>query len=157
MSTNYEDLLAQIKTTLEAVSNVGKVYDYERYIKDEATLKNLFGTTISDQYQLRGWTITSPAMAEEREAAYGLHQRTLDFVLRGYLGVDDNNASEKTARILAETVCDAFSTNPFLGGVAFGAEPAQLEQFEYRRFGNVLCHYIEIKLQCRLRKQFTYQ
>jgi len=142
---------AAVKTVLDGVSNKGLAYDYERWQSTWDAYLTLFKTTIDSIDQIRAWTISCTSFTQERvefrtEGKAGL-LRTYQYVIRGYLGLDDSAATEKTAIALAEDVIealdDATTIRPPTAGF-YDAQPAQLRTFEPRMFGDVLCHYMEI-------------
>lgn len=135
---------AAIKAVLEDVTNVGEVHDYERWAADWSAYLDLLKTTIGNSDVIRGWTITCESFPQER-ATFGVPgsiDRTYTYKLRGYFGLDDSAASEKTAMIVVEDVVEAFDDSD----LASENEPADLTLFEPRLFGDVLCHYAEITL-----------
>jgi hypothetical protein len=81
-----------------AVSNVGQVYDYQRWGSDYSGLLNLFKATISNSRVIRGWTVTSEGFTPEA-VTLKLNQRVYRVKVRGFFGLDDGNASEKTAEL----------------------------------------------------------
>ena len=142
---------AAIKTIVDGVGNEGLVYDYERWQSTWQAYLTLFKTTIDSTDQIRAWTISCASFTQERiefrtEGKAGI-LRTYQYIIRGYLGLDDSAATEKTAIALAEDVVealdDADTIRPPTAGF-YDAQPAQLRTFELRMFGDVLCHYIEI-------------
>jgi hypothetical protein len=140
----YSTILAQIKTAVESVTNIGRVHDYLRYFKDEATFISLFKTTISGVEQIRGWTITRDAIPENsRYTTQGPHRMKHMFVIRGYLGVSDAIESEKTLQALVESVIEKLDNAVTLGSNVEVAGPATAT-IGHSELGRVLCHYAEI-------------
>ena len=56
----------QIYTILGGVTNIGQVYDYERWAADWVTFINLFKTTIGTVDQIRGWEIGRRSATEKK-------------------------------------------------------------------------------------------
>lgn len=146
----YADILADIVAKLEAVPGVGLVHDYERQAVDLAKFIALFKHEPSGQ--IRGWEVTRRAVPEHRRGAIFRHHR---FVLNGYLGLKDADATSKAMQELADAVCDAFReavpadpAAPWLyqNGDEPEESPCQVERIEDRMFGGVLCHCAEIAL-----------
>jgi len=125
------------------------VYDYERWAVDWEAYLALFKATISGSSVVRGWTITCQSMAQERPAM-GLTSpsrlRAYDYRIRGYFGLKDGDATEKTAFGLAVAVVDALDADATLHESYYDASVASIARFEPRIFGSVLCHYAEIAL-----------
>ena len=140
---------ASIRTAIfnavNGVSNIGKVYDYERWASEWNDFLDLFKTTIGSTTQIRGWEIGYRGFApdEEAEVLAGAWVRNHQFQIVGYLGLDDSAATEKTMSALAETVADTVEADSTLDGLSYdNIEIALL--FEPRTFGGVLCHYAEL-------------
>jgi hypothetical protein len=134
-----------VKTVVEGVTNVGLVHDYQRLATDFTVLLDRFKTTISGQEQIRGWTISLEAAPGER-MTFGAVQRTYQYKIRGYFGLKDSSATEKSALLVVFAVMDALDVDttirPGAGGTT--ASPCSLEVYEPRMFGSMLCHYAEI-------------
>jgi len=137
---------ADIYSIVSGVSSIGRVHDYERWAVRWADHLDLFKTTIDGQQQIRGWTISCRSMPQGRLEFSGAKLRTYTYKIRGYFGLDDGSASEKTAVALAEDVVEALDASDTLhdGGSYYDALPASMDVFEPRLFGGVLCHYVEI-------------
>lgn len=138
---------AAIKTAVESVSNVGLVYDYQRLTTEWDGFLNLFKTTISASEVIRGWCITCEGVTPVERETYGgntsNYARNYPYKIRGYFGVDDSAASEKTAFAIAELVVDALTDH--ISSAALDNIPS-LDIFEPRVFGGVLCHFAEISM-----------
>jgi hypothetical protein len=85
------------------------------------------------------------------QAANRLHRKEYEVVIRGYLGLSDGDATEKTAQALAESVVEKLEQYPTLQGVLVNGGvqrdaglPSVRVGPEPRMFGGVLCHYTEI-------------
>jgi hypothetical protein len=140
---------ARIKAVVSGVSNVGLVYDYERWKPDWSDYLDTFKTTISSVEYIRAWTITCESFRPVELATMGGGTDTdVNYVykVRGYFGLDDANASEKTAIGIVEDVMEALNADSTLHAY-YGSGPhplAELTVFEPRAFGDVVCHYAEI-------------
>jgi hypothetical protein len=148
---------ARIKTVILTVDSVGDVYDYERYSKKWNTLRSLFTTTSGDVTRLRGWTITLASM-EQEATTFGASDSThviYTYRIRGFEGVDDANATEKSFCALALAVITALDadtllhSNTYEDGASgkFVSEPSPYASFDYRMFGGVLVHMVEITMK----------
>lgn len=135
----------QIFTDLSSVTNIGKVYDYERWAADWAVFINLFKTRINNVDQIRGWEIgrkAAPATYDSNAEETTNHQ----FFIKGYMGVKDSDATEKTFNTLIEAVRTKFRFNFKLNGTCELAGPISVDLIDTRTFGSVLCHYAELSL-----------
>ena len=140
---------AQIYVILSGVTDIGKTYDYERWAADWGTFINFFKTTIGGVDQVRGWEIGRRS-ATEKKIVIGIgaasQEKTHVFVIRGFLGVNDASATEKTFNALIEAIAKAFRTNKTLNGTATNHDYIQAEVIDTRMFGGVLCHHAELTL-----------
>ncbi len=141
---------ATLRTTIynvvNGVTNVGTVHDYVRYASDTSDFLDLFKTTISGSDVIRGWTVTCESFPQEIiQFDRGL-LRHYTYKIRGYFGLDDSAASEKTAIAIVEDVVEALDANDTLhdGGTYHDASAASCDEFGHRVFGLVLVHYAEI-------------
>lgn len=142
-----------IKTQLETVSSIGNVYDYQRYANQWDDYLGFFKTTISGSPVIRGWTIALESIPVD-DSPYDtdpdapMNLWRYNYTLRGYLGVDDSAASEKTARGLAVDVVKAIrSKREELASTVLTVSTPQVAAIAYQMFGGVLCHYIEISFE----------
>ncbi len=129
----------QIYTILSGVTNIGKVYDYERWIIDWGTFINLFKDS---EGKILGWDIGRKAPITEDETSIKKHT----YSIKGYMGLKDADGTEKDFNELIESVASAFRSNKMLNGSALGHDFIQVEILDVRMFGGVLCHFAELTL-----------
>lgn len=133
----------QYKAILLTVPGIGVVHDYERWSIDWSKFIEQFRDPVSGK--ILGWTITREKSSEKFTPGPG-SQRDHTFVLRGHLGLQDAVASEKVFQDLIEAVCDTFRPKTTLNGTVQQIEaPLQVDLVEPRKFGDVLCHYCELR------------
>ena len=138
--------IATIRTAVynavNGVSNVGQVYDYERWSNDWTDFINLFKSTISSVDQIRGWEIGYRGFAHQQPMDFsGTHIRAHRFDVIGYMGVDDSESTEKTFANLAEDVADAIDADSTLHSGYYNVDDVSINEYEARLFGSALCHY----------------
>jgi len=126
----------EIYDIVSAVSDVGRVYDYERLANDLSTFIDCFKAPSGD---IRGWTITCAGWTQE------YNRRVYVYKIRGYFGLYDSAASEKTALAIVDSVARALNASD----VFDDNEVAQLDVFEPRMFGGTLCHYAELTFRVK--------
>jgi len=144
---------AAIKAVLLAVSNIGNVYDYERWAAFASGQDTIGKATISGSDVIRFWTISCSACRASLETfgnTAGLVTRSWVYTIKGAFGLDDSAATEKTAIALIEAVMDALDASETVhppSDLTNGSEhPAQMRLFENRFFTNgALCHYVELE------------
>lgn len=144
---------AQIKIILEAVTGIGRVYDYLRWATDWTTILSLFKPAGQDK--INAWMITRKATGER----WGTIARLEDvhsFMIIGVYSHDDQSASEKTFQDLIDAIQAKFRDYEDLNGTCLTTAPQsgdysdkagiQVLTVEIRMFGGVLCHYCELGL-----------
>ena len=134
---------AVIKTDLEAVTGIGKVYPRLRWTTDQLKFKEAFKTT-SDV--VNAWMITRFKTTAEHVNSDQISRRH-SFKIVGVYGFNDEDATEDTFQALVEAVVTKFNADRDLGGAAFDSGPMQVETVEFRMFSGVLCHYAELTLE----------
>lgn len=143
---------AAIKSTLESVSGMGTVHDYVRWADNWGDFLSLFKT---ESNKINGWCF-SRVKTPMLQRTIGEVERAYIYTLRGYYGLKDSDATEKTFQALIEAAQEAFLTDETLGGACEttrpdsgpmnGAVGLQADIVEIRKFGTVLCHYFEGRL-----------
>lgn len=140
---------ARLDTILSGVSNIGKVHSYDRFSSDWSSFLDLFKATIGGTDQIRGWAISyngNSAPGDDPREFGNRWVRSQRFLIRGYMGLDDSAATEKTFAALAESVQSAIDgdTTLYAQGTYYETPPTEIRVFDLRLFGSVLCHYCEI-------------
>jgi hypothetical protein len=150
MASKYLLILADVKTRLESITDIGIVHDYERFTKNWQEFLALFAyTPTGGSQQIRGWEITRRSVHEHKRGAYFRHHV---FVIRGYMSLKDSEETDKTFQILVDTICETFRTLGeintwyYRDGDNPENSPCQVDVIEPRTFGAILCHYSEITL-----------
>ncbi len=133
---------AAIYSAVNGVSNIGKVYDYERHSNDWSDFLDKFKTTIGGTNQIRGWMVGYRGITEAEGGRFtapgGRISRKHRFQILGVMGIDDSEATEKTFAALAEDVCDALDSDDTIHGY-LGSSPAMLG-FDPKPFAGLLVH-----------------
>lgn len=137
-----------IYNAVNGVTNIGLVYDYERFAADWGAFLDLFRTTIGTTPQIRGWEVAYRGFTHGEPLDFsGQHIRAHRFNVMGYMGVDDANSSEKTFAALAEDVADALDADGTLhSSTYYFVSDASIQIFEPRSFAGVLAHYAELQV-----------
>lgn len=129
-----------IKGALAGITGVGRVHDYERWTADSAQFLALFQDAASKK--IFGWEITRTGAKVEKPTQK--FKVTHAYVLKGYYAVSDAAKSEKLFNAVIEAIVSKFISNHLAG--TQGICLPQVGIIEFRMFGNVLCHYAEIRL-----------
>ena len=133
--TTYRALGDWLTAQLATIPQVGLVHPYERLTVEPDLASGVFG----DPQVLRAWTLTRESVQHERYV--GLESRGQErLVLRGFLSVDDLQASELVFQALLEDVAALLRPVHTVG--AFDrVGPLQIEQVAHSRVGQTdLCH-----------------
>ena len=142
---------AEIKTLLEAVTNIGQVHDTLRH---STTWEEMFARYKDDsQGRLLAWELTRDGEGLELEAVGNavsvepFYRRTHNVLIIGYMALkeDDTNPSEKTFQDLVEAVVTKLRQNNLLNEkVLLHIEP-QVDSIAHEMFGSVLVHQAIIR------------
>lgn len=138
-----------IKDAIEGVANVGQVYDYQPLVTEWDKYLDFFKTGDS----IRAWTIANPSTPQTSLTMGGagsIRDRTYNYTVLGFFGVEDAGASEKDDRATVESVFNALSDALSDAGTGTDARiqdnQPSLTAWEPRMFGSVLCMVAEINL-----------
>jgi hypothetical protein len=133
----------QLYTILTGIPNIGMVHSYERWAVNWDKFIELFKDPASGR--ILGWEIGKEAMLNTRISNLE-EERTHRYVVKGYMGVKDADATDSLFNAMIETIADTFKGNLTLGGTVMDAGPASARVIDTRMFGGVLCHYTEIEI-----------
>jgi len=153
---------SQLNTLVSAVSDTGYVYDYQRYANQWDSFLSLYGKQVGDKMIIKGWSISCDRISLDERPwddnptnSSALFSLDYSYILRGFYGVDDSEATEKTALAVAIDVMqaiiegrDTIADPANSAGVEYVNLPS-LDVFEIRLFGGVACHYAQITLNVR--------
>ncbi len=134
---------AKIKTTLQGVSGIGAVHDYDRYSRSLAEFFKLMSG--GSPAKINGWMIHRGKTPAQRDNAATI-QRAHTFTITGIYELDDENASEKTFQALLEAIFEAFKSDITLGGTALNSDPLSIDDVDVDEYGNRLFHVAELTL-----------
>lgn len=144
---SYSEIVDFIYSKLSEVKGIGKVYKYERWVVREADFINVYSveSNSNDVRKINGWEITRRAVEEEISNT-GQNIIRHHFIIRGFYGVDDKNASSHEFQILIENIleklrkaCEPFQVDWFL------PDPPNVNFITTIMFGNYLVHSCEIE------------
>lgn len=145
---NYLAIVADIETKLATIPEVGIIHDRPRLTTNWAQYIARFKTPDG---RIRGGEISRGQVSERQRGAFFRHHV---FVLRWYLGFQDEAGTDLIFQQLVEEICTAFrqaaspsgATWIYQNGESPDASPAQVPVIDERMFGGVLCHHAEIHL-----------
>ena len=136
--TTYRALGDWLTAQLATIPEIGLVHPYERLTVEPDLASGVFG----DSQALRAWTLTRESVGNER--APGLETQEQErLVLRGFLSVDDSQASELVLQDLLEQIA-ALLRPTHTVGVFDRVGPLQIEAVAHSRVGQThLCHFVQ--------------
>jgi hypothetical protein len=143
----------EVKTTLEAVNGIGRVYDTMRLLTHWEKFKQ---DAVKDG-RVNIWEITRLTMEEDLETPQGQSGvepcfRDLHLIgIIGHFSVDDKKKSEKVFQDLIDAIVAAFRVNNTLGAQTLIPAQAQVPSIGHEMFASVLCHAVQITFLARER------
>jgi len=151
--------LAVIRTAvaqvLASVPQIGKVHEYERYLREQGKFSALYLYDLpGGKKQLRGWWLRRSA-TEERSINIARTINVDTWTVRGYMALDDDEASELVFDELIESFRDAVRVDPTFGGVCVegpladgdNTDGVQVTDVGPVTFCGVLCHSAVLQLR----------
>ncbi|MCY4383923.1 MAG: hypothetical protein OXE44_12310 [Nitrospinae bacterium] len=167
-NSRYREIGDAILAEISNVAGAGRVHSYQRWSADLGKYLDHFRWQTGDGLaQIRGWVLTRERAGEEAASVgsnaaggftpAGISRRTHTFLLFGIMSAEDAVGSEVVFQELLEEICDRFrddrtlrlldeSGSPRVRSLE-RLQPPQVDLIELRTFGNVLCHYAEIRLR----------
>lgn len=150
MSASLATMRAAIRARMLTVAGIGVVHDYERYASREKDFADLYmHAPDGEQKRLLGWHIRRVAT---REFAYSSLQNRVevDFVIRGWMAIEDARQTEILMDGLVEQLRTAVRRDPSFGGIFDAPIPdgqpfgLQLVESQPYMLGGVLCHGVRL-------------
>lgn len=150
MSAALETIRAAIRARMETVPGIGIIHSYERYAAREPDFARLYMHKQPGQPdRLLGWHIRRVAT---REFAFSsLKNRVeIDFVIRGWMALEDARETEILMDGLVERLRAAWRRDPSFNGVFNAPIPdgqalgLQLVESQPYMLGGVLCHGVRL-------------
>ena len=166
--SQYRAIGDAILAEISSVPEAGRVHSYQRWSADLGKYLDLFRWEAGGGLaRIRGWVLTRERAGEEAASLgssasgdftpSGLNRRTHTFLLFGIMSAEDAVGSEVAFQDLIEEICDHFRDDRALRLLDESGAPRvrslerlqspQVDLIEMRTFGNVLCHYAEIRLR----------
>lgn len=146
---SLQNVKARIKTLLEGVNGIGKVFTGARHFHEEAQTPNFAKDSV-----LNAWFITreSSALTDMNQNRSKAEQRDM-ILVRGFYAFKDS-VSDEAFDTLVDAVVAAINTDrkpPVGSGTYFNntvkqADPPAVRVSDFRTFGPqaALCHHVEI-------------
>lgn len=146
-----DDIRTALVALVAAVPDAGIVHPYQRYAASLPALKELYVSDIGGGPKLRGWYVSRIAVRES-SVAPGCHEVVNDWLIRGYMALEDVTGSEIVFDNLVEAIRDRLrgdDTLGLFGTTVFENEEtsgAQAPEIGPVMFAGVLCHAARIAI-----------
>ena len=141
---SYKTIADQIANTLAAVPNVGRVHKYIRLIMDREKLDELALDPSQDRVAV--WMMHRESVSEELLSTNQETEIHHPFVLLGYLGFKDEDATELIFQQLIDDIREAFRPVNTLNDVVELRFMVQARSIDYADLQGVLCHRSELTI-----------
>ncbi len=115
-----DEIRAKIAEMMFAAAPAIAVHDYERYSKNMSDLAAMYKSADpldADAARLNGWHVRRITTTETEPASAGPKVITHAWEMRGFMALDDADASEKVFDNQIETIRAAFRDDETLGGL----------------------------------------
>ncbi len=108
-----DQIRAAIQAKIEAVPGAGTVHDYERFAADQAKFREFYLSGAAADRRILGWHVRRAAT---RETYIDVSRWVVrhEWRVRGFMAINDADATEKLFDALIEAIRDAFRANPTL-------------------------------------------
>lgn len=122
-TTDITAPIARMKTLIEALPNIGLVYDYDLFSR--TNLATYLVSKIGGNDTLRAWWISGPTMIGKPmvQTTAGYIERTWRYTIYGIEGLTEGGDSLLTLRANALAVSDAIDAEPDLNGSCHRTRP----------------------------------
>lgn len=146
-----DQIRAALKTKITGIAGSGVVHDYERFAQEQSKFKTLYLDTAASR--IHGWHIRRAA-TREKHLAVGRYLVEHTWHVRGFMSLDDADATEKTFDIEVEAFRDAIREDDTLGTLIASMiteeqAGAQVLDSGPVMFAGVLCHAVRMALITR--------
>lgn len=156
--SGYVSTIAEIETILKSATGVvnNNVFKAEKLTKDWATYLSSFKdvtNSVIHAYIIKRTKIESiPEASRVNEVA-------TTWKIMGFYGYKWNDtftsSSEYKFNVIIDAIRTKFRDDPGLNNSVLTTTPIQLDIFEEREFGEVLCHYAEMRLGTTEQESFS--
>lgn len=157
--TQFGDISTAVKARLDAITNIGKVYAYQRNVVSRSGFLDMFKYGISGEDTVRGWMIRRERITASNGESFGHVARMHHMLLVGFTSIIDGDDSYADFQNLVEAVMDDLDARKDLGlayVLDYNIEPCQLRTFGEDEVGGYLCHAAEIEFTVNTEQSVTF-
>lgn len=143
---SYVLIAEKLAARIAAVPNVGKVHSYQRHVNDPEQRHALFKDTANERLSV--WMISRSSFGDQQYASTA-NEINSEYIIRGYMAVDDDRQSEHIFQKLIDAISDVFRPQDDLDGVVELTGPIQVSAIGYVDWAGVFVHSAELRLTVR--------
>lgn len=144
---SYAAILAEVKSTLESVSGIGVVLDYDPHSKDWGEKINFFRHS---DHTINGWSITRTAAPNQRVTISQPPHEARNHVIsmQGLYEISGSGSTSEAAfQAIIDAVQEAFRNNHKLNGTCSGTTAVSGDTIQNDELGNVWCHHAALSFE----------
>lgn len=144
--SSYIQITDVIAARMGTIPGIGKIHGYQRHVNDPEKRKTLFVDT--DKQRLCVWMISRISFGDTQYASTA-NEINSEYVIRGYMAVDDAKESEHIFQKLINSISDLFRPQDDLNGLVEMCGPIQARSIGYVEWSGVFVHAAELSLPVR--------
>lgn len=133
---------SEIKSMLESVTGIGKVYDRFVHVATEADIKE----RLIHENKVNAIFFIEVAESYADEEDFYLKEKTSKFRFAFYYGYNFNLNSDASVTSIKDEIISKFNTNEDLNGSVSEHSNIDMTDNIFVSFGNILCHLLIFEL-----------
>lgn len=155
---SYASVVGEVETILKSATGVvsATVWKYDKLASHMSTYISYFKDTGNNV--IHGYTITR-ARVESLPEASRVNKVISTWIIRGFYSYKDHatftSTSEYKFQVIVDNIRAKFRADPRLNSSVLTSTPLQVDVIEPRMFGDVLCHYAEMRLGTEEEETFS--
>jgi len=155
----WRNIVAKIKTLLEGVSGIGRVYDKPINLRTLKELRDVASVydSVRGEHIINCWIIERVSARDERggtrvEVPIQQAIREETYRISGVYSYYDNGDSAVKFHDLIDAIMAKFLPEVSFGDADKVAGPLVARNIGYRTFGEIVCHSVDFELQVTYRQ-----
>lgn len=146
----YDQVVDAVVTELQAITDIGQVYNRRRFLENEIDVKTAFKTTVGGTDVIRGWEVSRRRVAQTGGSFAEHVERTDTVEITGWHSLDDSAATERSFQQLVDEVLGNLAStnwdpNPLGVSAVYATLPPRVTVFDEVMFAGYLCHRVIIE------------
>jgi len=151
---SYATAIAEVNTILQSATGLSnaKFYTYERHTAHWSDYISSFKDTTNNI--IHGYLSTQINFESILETSYTV-KTTRTFLIRGFYSMASSGATETTFQTLLDNIKTKFIAKPKLNSTVLTVNSFRADPIELLMFGDVLCHYAEMRIETEEEETYT--